>query len=186
MARLPSSFTSLYRLFLRTSAASVIHQPKATKSLRKLWRPAFNDAARVTTQLQAKSLSAVDRNDLEIWLQTWHLRIDNTLALLYTSCKTRGLSHLLTRNLALLVRGEQGRINQRRIREWKPKLAANASEYDTAFPAKELIAERKKELEDAHAWDALEEVVRLAEGRNELAFGRISLKRTKYRLPTTN
>ncbi|KAJ7840536.1 hypothetical protein B0H14DRAFT_2785033, partial [Mycena olivaceomarginata] len=71
---LPSDFTSLYRLFLRTSSASVLHQNKSTKTLLR-------------------------RNEVEIWLQTWHLRIDNTLALLYTSCKTCGLSHRLTRNL---------------------------------------------------------------------------------------
>ncbi|KAJ7496627.1 hypothetical protein FB451DRAFT_199571 [Mycena latifolia] len=185
---LPQTFTSLYRLFLRTSAASVLHQPRAVNSLRKLWRPAFDDAARVTAQLQTESLSAAHRNDLEIWLKTWHLRIDNTLAILYTSCKTRGLSHQLTRNLGLLVRGEQGRINARRLPEWKPQLARDAPQYRDAFRNPEVVADKTRQIDEGHGWDALEEVIRMAEGRNELVFGRISLKRTRYRMrdPTTN
>ncbi|KAJ6593212.1 hypothetical protein B0H19DRAFT_14565 [Mycena capillaripes] len=177
---LPPSFTSLYRLFLRTTAASVLHQNKSTKSLRKLWRPAFEDAARVTLQLQSSSLSTAHRNDLEIWLQTWHLRIDNTLALLYTSCKTRGLAHRLTRNLALLTRGEQSRINSIRLPQWKPSLPSEAAEYQRSFQDPNLAINRKREAEAALAWNALEEVVRMAEGRNELSLGKIALKRSSF------
>ncbi|KAJ7672073.1 hypothetical protein B0H17DRAFT_184091 [Mycena rosella] len=174
MSRLPSSFTSLYRLFLRTSTAAVLHQPRAAKNIRKLWRPTFDDGACVTAQLQAASLSAVQRSDLEIWLKTWHARVDNTLAMLYTSSKTHGLSHRLTRNLGLLVRAEQHRINRRRLPEWKANPPANYN------PERDLQLESKKQLEEAHAWDAIEEVVRMAEGRNEIVLGRISLKRTAY------
>ncbi|KAJ7133742.1 hypothetical protein C8R43DRAFT_644917 [Mycena crocata] len=177
MSGLPSEFTSLYRLFLRTAAASVLHQPQATKSLRKLWRPVFEDAARVTTRLQADALSAAYRNDLEIWLQTWHLRVDNTLVLLYNSCTTRGLSHQLTRNLSFLLQREQDRINKRKPREWKP---------DSLPTTKVLKVEQRQQREAAHGWDALEEVVRMAEGRNELSLGKMTLKRILRRNLVTN
>ncbi|KAJ7503192.1 hypothetical protein B0H11DRAFT_1988210 [Mycena galericulata] len=177
---LPPSFTSLYRLFLRTAAASVLHQARATKALRKLWRPPFEDAAYVTARLQNDSLSSTNRNDLEVWLRAWHLRIDNTLAMLFTSCKTRGLSHQVTRNLGLLVRGEQGRINRRTLAKWKPALSPGAPEYQTGFQDPQIVADRTRQMEDAHAWDALQEVVRLAEGKHELFFGKIRLKRKRY------
>ncbi|KAJ7350790.1 hypothetical protein DFH08DRAFT_695495 [Mycena albidolilacea] len=175
---LPSDFTSLYRLFLRTSSASVLHQSKSTKTLRKLWRPTFEDAARATNRLQSNSLSAVRRNEVEIWLRTWHLRIDNTLALLYTSCKTRGLSHRLTRNLGVLVQHEQLRINSMKLPKWRPSLPADAAEYQTSYEDKQFTATKQRQEEAAPAWNALEEVVRMAEGRSELSLGRIALKRT--------
>ncbi|KAJ6491603.1 hypothetical protein C8R47DRAFT_434501 [Mycena vitilis] len=174
---LPSSFTSLYRLVLRTTSASVLHQNKATKNLRKLWRPAFDDAARVTTELQGNAISAVHRSELEVWLQIWHRRMDHTLALLYTSSKTRGLSHRLTRNLALLIRGEQSRINKLKLPEWKPRLPFDAAEYQPQFEGPNIAARREREAETAFAWNALEEVVRMAEGRSELSLGTIALKR---------
>ncbi|KAF8161739.1 hypothetical protein K438DRAFT_1619017 [Mycena galopus ATCC 62051] len=177
---LPSDFTSLYRLFLRTSSASVLHQSKGAKALRRLWRPAFENAALVTNQLQNTSLSTARRNELELWLRTWHLRIDNTLAMLYTSCKTRGLSHRLTRNLSGLVQREQQRLNTAKLPEWKPTLPADAPEYQSFHAAKQLAATKQREDEAAVAWNALAEVVRMAEGRNELSLGKIALKRTIF------
>ncbi|KAJ7750093.1 hypothetical protein DFH07DRAFT_746435 [Mycena maculata] len=173
---LPPDLTSLYRLFLRTSAASVLHQSRATRALRKLWRPTFEDAASVTAGLQNEALSAVNRNDHEIWLQSWHLRMDNTLAMLFTSSKTRGVPHQVTRNLNLLVRGEQERINRRKLPEWKPTLSPDAPEYQAGFQHPST-ADHPRKLEEAHAGDALEEVVRMAEGRNHLCFGKIRLTR---------
>ncbi|KAJ6631393.1 hypothetical protein B0H10DRAFT_1772943 [Mycena sp. CBHHK59/15] len=181
MSQLPPTFTSLYRLFLRTSSASVLHHRTTTSNLRKLWRPSFEDAARVTVRLQSYSLSAVKRNELEIWLQTWHYRIDNTLAMLYTSCKTRGLSHQLSRNLGLLVRAEQARVNLEKLPVWKAKLSAGAPEYQSDFRDPHLKGARKRYLDRAHAWDAIEEVVRMAEGAHGFSLGRMALKKTRFR-----
>ncbi|KAJ7033407.1 hypothetical protein C8F04DRAFT_957651 [Mycena alexandri] len=177
MAPLPSHFTSLYRLFLRTSSASVLHQRKASPTVRKLWRPAFEDAAKVTTELQSTSLSPVRRYDLELWLQTWHRRIDNTLALLYTSSKSRGLAHQLTRNLAHLAHSEQGRINAQRRPEWKPDLPVGSLEYKPFFVDHHRSQVQQEQAEASHTWDALEEVVRMAEGRHELSLGKVLIKR---------
>ncbi|KAJ6497431.1 hypothetical protein C8R45DRAFT_127037 [Mycena sanguinolenta] len=174
---LPPDLTSLYRLFLRTSSASVLHQNRGTRTLRRLWRPAFEDAARITNQLQTNSVSTDRRKELEIWLQAWHLRIDNTLALLYTSSKARGLPHRLTRNLGSLVRREQQRLDSMRLPQWKPSLPADAVEYQPLYVDKQWAAIKHRQDEAVVAWNALEEVVRMAEGRNELSLGKISLRR---------
>ncbi|KAJ7775141.1 hypothetical protein B0H16DRAFT_1303728 [Mycena metata] len=176
MARLSSHFTSLYRLFLRTASTSVLHQPKAATTLRKLWRPAFEDAAKVTIELQS-NVSPVRRYDLELWLQTWHRRIDNTLALLYTSSKSRGLAHQLTRNLAHLTRGEQERIDAQKRPEWKPKLPVGSIEYKPFFVDPHRNKVQEEQAEASHAWDALQEVVRMAEGKHELSLGKVRVRR---------
>ncbi|KAJ7198490.1 hypothetical protein GGX14DRAFT_181592 [Mycena pura] len=183
MSRLPSSFTSLYRLFLRTCAASVLQHTRTTKTLRKFWRPTFADAAHVTTRLQSSALSPAERNDLENWLHDWHLRIDNTLALLYTSSKSRGLAHRLTRNLGLLIHGEQTRINGKKLHAWKPSRVPDAPEYQTEFLEHQLRKRQDAEapLNKIIAWNGLEEVLRMAEGRSEISLSKVwRIKRTRY------
>ncbi|KAJ7072891.1 hypothetical protein C8F01DRAFT_264879 [Mycena amicta] len=179
-----NELTSLYRLFLRTCSASVMQQKRSTQTLRKLWRPTFVDAARATTQLQSNSLSAAERNELETWLRDWHLRIDNTLALLYTSSQSRGLAHSLTRNLSEIVYGEQRRINRVRYPKWQPGKDEATAEY-TAHHVERLIRRRREEDKpqiDALAWQGLDEVIQMAEGRSGLVLGSAWwLKRTRFR-----
>jgi hypothetical protein len=71
---LPSTFTSLYRTFLRTQSASVLHHKVAKRNLRKLWRPVFDDAVVVVKKLQNGASDNADRERLEKWLQTWECR----------------------------------------------------------------------------------------------------------------
>jgi hypothetical protein len=73
-SRLPSTFTGLYRLFLRMSSASVLHQRQAKKNLRKLWRPVFDDAAVVINKLQNDSVNTTERDALGNWLKVWEAR----------------------------------------------------------------------------------------------------------------
>jgi hypothetical protein len=72
--RLPSTFTSLFRLFLRTTSATVLHHTAAKHSLRKLWRPSFTQAARVIRQLENVAMDASERDKLQIWLDSWERR----------------------------------------------------------------------------------------------------------------
>ena len=71
---LPSSFLSLYRLFLRSTAASVLSQPEATSLLRKQWRPVFSQAAVVMRQLDRNDVSPEQRQALTHWLTEWEKR----------------------------------------------------------------------------------------------------------------
>ena len=52
MTQLRPEFTSVYRLFLRTVSAAVLHHPQATRNLRRLWRPIFESGARRVTLRQ--------------------------------------------------------------------------------------------------------------------------------------
>jgi hypothetical protein len=72
MATLSSTFSSLYRLFLRTSSASVLHHPAARIALRKTWRPTFEGALLVIHKLQNDPApSATERKTMEDWLVKW-------------------------------------------------------------------------------------------------------------------
>ena len=132
MVQLPPEFKSLYRLFLRTASATVLHHPQATRNLRLLWRPAFDAAARVTNQYNDPRTDTAQRTLQGKWLKGWDQRskfyaktyvlfnkiihvVDNTLAMLYNSSQSRGLSHNLTRNLAHLVYSEQKRISEYKL-----------------------------------------------------------------------
>jgi hypothetical protein len=65
-----------------------------------------------------------------------------------------------------------------KLPKWRPSLPADAAEYQTSYEDKQFTATKQRQEEAAPAWNALEEVVRMAEGRNELSLGRIALKRT--------
>lgn len=88
MDRLPASFTSLYRLFLRASSASVLHQNAARKQLRSLYRPLFDAAAQVVKDLQSNHFSHLERMRRERFLNTFQQRSALTVYSLLTSCLT--------------------------------------------------------------------------------------------------
>ncbi len=82
---LPAAFKSLYRLHLRTVSAAVMHHKGATRNLRRLWRPTFDDGARVTQELllvqggRKNSESPPGPENagtaqLENWLNEWNNR----------------------------------------------------------------------------------------------------------------
>jgi hypothetical protein len=71
--RLPHSFTSLYRLFLRASSAAVLHHRAATRYIRPLWKPTFREAAVVVRRLQNPTLGSSEKAPLERWLCLWEL-----------------------------------------------------------------------------------------------------------------
>ena len=69
--RLPPSFTSSYRLFLRASSASVLHHRAATRYVRTLWKPTFREAAVVIHKLQSPTLGIREKEQLEKWRCIW-------------------------------------------------------------------------------------------------------------------
>lgn len=74
--RLPATFRSVYRLFLRTSSATVLHHKQARRSLRERWRPVFDAGAKVIYELQDKPDDASDTwvREREEWLKNWDER----------------------------------------------------------------------------------------------------------------
>jgi hypothetical protein len=71
--KLPPSFTSSYRLFLRASSASVLHHRAATHYVRTLWKPTFREAAVVIRKLQSPTLRISEKEQLEEWRRLWEL-----------------------------------------------------------------------------------------------------------------
>ncbi|KAN0130757.1 hypothetical protein V8E53_011432 [Lactarius tabidus] len=173
MVRLPPSFTSLYRLLLRTTSAAVLDHKAATRYVGPLWKPSFREAATIIHRLQNPTLGTVEKAQLERWLCQWESSMDNTLALLSTSAQSRGLAHKLTRNLAFLnfgFRQYHANILYSTTRPWDPQ----QQEYKP--PRKVRPAQIKAEKFDRQCWGALEETVRMAEGKSKLSLGRIEFR----------
>ncbi|KAH9042815.1 hypothetical protein EDB85DRAFT_2227420 [Lactarius pseudohatsudake] len=174
--RLPPSFTSLYRLLLRTSSAAVLHHKAATRYVRTLWKPTFYEAGTVIHRLQVPTLATAEKAQLERWLCLWESSVDRTLSLLSTSAQSRGLAHKLTRNLAFLnfgFRRYQESIRSNSTRSWEP----HQQEYKPPRDARS--SQIKAEKFDSQCWGALEETVRMAEGKSRLSLGRIALHRRR-------
>jgi len=187
---LPPSFTSLYRLFLRTSSAAVLHHGAATRYVRTLWKPTFREAAVVVHKLQSPTLGTSEKEQLEKWHSRWELSsecqvdtllrptmlilvVDQTLSLLITSAQSRGLAHKLTRNLSFLHFGFQKYQEDTRYsikQAWNPQQQG----YKPARQAhsSQTMAERF----DGQSWGALEETVRMAEGKSGLSLGRMEFR----------
>jgi len=165
---LPGTLRSVYRLFLRASSASVLHHRVACANLRRLLRPTFDAAADVSRQIQVTPPQNVKHEaELRAWLDCWEKRMDNTLRLLYISSQSRGLPHKLIRNLGFLVLSEHQRlIKDHPKMTWQPtKVVQRATE------------EKRRKFEEfvENAWAPLSQVVKLAEGRDGISLGRVTV-----------
>ncbi|CCM02966.1 uncharacterized protein FIBRA_05081 [Fibroporia radiculosa] len=182
--RLPKAFTSLYRLFLRTLAASVLNKRSAAQRLRELWRPTFSGAAQVLHRLEDRGLDAHERKHLRHWYSAWEQRTDNTLSLLLVSAQSRGLPHRLTRNLNFLQKEhprfrdiKAGSILERQW--WNPQLPQDSERYKPRIIKLGSRADRREDRKDKwrkldeDSWGALGEAVLMAEGRSAISLGRI-------------
>jgi len=182
MTQLQTEFTSVYRLFLRSLFAAVLHHPQATRNLRRLWRPMFESGARVTRQLQHSSVvKGSPESELHAnWLKLWDQRINNTLALLYYSSQNRGLSHKLTRNLAFLVTSEHQRVRFYKLNAWDPRFPQQFSNLSSKAKRKQ---EKNKKFQEfvARSWAPLDKVMKLAEAKDGLTLGKIRVKGWKAR-----
>ncbi|KAI0077206.1 hypothetical protein K474DRAFT_1112489 [Panus rudis PR-1116 ss-1] len=182
---LPPAFTSLYRLFIRSTATAVLNQSRSTRVLRKLYRPSFEEAAIAIRQLENQSLPAKKRADLTTWISKWQERVDNTLLLLANSSQKRGLpSDVIKRLVRTKYRNEKvGYLGPARKtgRKWNPRLNANSPEYDpersphTKRVSAAVAAQARFEDE---AFNAMGEAVKMAEARSKLILGRICIPST--------
>ncbi|KIK34836.1 hypothetical protein CY34DRAFT_613086 [Suillus luteus UH-Slu-Lm8-n1] len=187
---LPSEFRSLYRLFLRTNSAVVLHHSPSKTQVRRLWRPVFNSAASIIQRLERKGIRSSEREYLVQWLYTWHKRVDHTLSLLATAAVSRGLAHKITRNLKWLRQNhvlwvEKSYYAHRHY--WKPQLPQTSEKYlpyplpkPGSRPDQILRNNRKMRLFDEQCSNAIGEVVKMAEGRHGIILGRLHLKPWKH------
>ncbi|OBZ69841.1 hypothetical protein A0H81_10082 [Grifola frondosa] len=89
---LPPTFTSLYRLFLRTTSASVALSPPHHAPASQVVETHFVGAAQMIRRLQNEQLGDDQREMLICWYEEWQRRMDNTLSLQVASAKSRDLS----------------------------------------------------------------------------------------------
>ncbi|KAN0081455.1 hypothetical protein V8E55_009079 [Tylopilus felleus] len=178
MNRLPPSFISLYRLFLRASSASVLHQNEARKQLRRLFRPVFDAAAQVVKDLHSNQLSPSKRIRSECFLDTFQQRMDGTLSLLLNSAQYRGIPHRAIYNMNQLRKTHAAWVHGKYYSKhvWKPKAPLGDNPQPHAARRPRAIDRIEKSRIHEHCWDALGEVVRMAEGRHNLSLGRLRLK----------
>ncbi|KAH8103548.1 hypothetical protein BXZ70DRAFT_738438 [Cristinia sonorae] len=173
---LPLAFTSLYRLVLRAAGASVLHHPAQTRQLRRLFRPTFQEAAKVIRKLEKQPS---DQQHLSEWLELWQTRVDSTLSVLATSSSSRGLSHNLTRNIATILRNASF-ANPKRKFNWNPKLAPDSKAYQPK-PLASFAKDRESQAYSNDAFGALGEVIMMAEGRHGILLGRVRSSGTNDR-----
>jgi hypothetical protein len=186
---LPPSFTSLYRLLLRTTSAAVLNHKAATRYVRTLWKPLSAKLLRLSTDFRIPTLGTAEKAQLERWLCLVGIEqcvpkkfahrvdpqtclVDNTLSLLSTSAQSRGLAHKLTRNLAFLNFGflrYHANHHYNATRPWDPHW--QQQQYKPAREARP--SQIKAEKFDSQCWGALEETARMAEGKSRLSLGRI-------------
>lgn len=113
--------------------------------------------------------------------------VDNSLSFLLSSAQSYGLSHQVIKNLSILVHTHRWWVwgsYYKGVKRWKPQLPLSSSEYDPAslLPKDLRRMNRRSKMRDAkkideRCWDALGEVVRMAEARHNLSLGRNRLKR---------
>ncbi|KAL4071346.1 hypothetical protein V8B97DRAFT_2023898 [Scleroderma yunnanense] len=186
MKALPPPFKALYRLVLRASSASVLHKKTARRNLIKLWRPTFDSAVHVIRDLESSKLTPVERFRCEELLGTWQKRMDDTLSFLLSSTQSRGVPHGVIRNLNILSNKHRSWVRTSYyggVKRWSPHHPPSSREYDPmsllpkdARAMKIRAKKRETKQVDELCWNALGEVVRMAEARHHLSLGRIRLK----------
>ncbi|EJT99543.1 hypothetical protein DACRYDRAFT_109643 [Dacryopinax primogenitus] len=120
---LPVRFTSLYRLVLRATSASVRHHGAASMQLQALYRPEFIEAAKVVKELERKQEQDKAK---ERWYADWEQRMYNTISLLVLSANPlkSNVPSRLTRNTSSLRYSLIGPMGSQRLRStsrWNPQ-----------------------------------------------------------------
>ena len=74
MPQLTPKLASLYRIFLRATSTSVLHKDQATKNLRRLYRPAFEAAAKTARSLETSKAVNTQSIEKKKWLEEFDNR----------------------------------------------------------------------------------------------------------------
>ncbi|EAU91736.1 hypothetical protein CC1G_04504 [Coprinopsis cinerea okayama7 len=172
MESLPASFKSLYRLVLRSCSATVLHQPKATRHLRLIYRPVFDAASMMMHEYHRDGTNQERKEEIAKWFAVWNLRMDQTLDLLYNSSQTRGQPHEVTKNLSFLVHSEKRRQWDIEFEYpvWDAKATPTPAQTTKAY--KRLEKRKLTHQFNDNSLGALTELVQMAEGRDDLCLGR--------------
>jgi hypothetical protein len=197
--KLPASFTSLYRLFIRATPPAVLHHAAATRRLRRLYRPIFQEAALAIRKLEdQQNLSNGERRHLNDWLDEFDKRgecevsfsedgdaimhvftVDKTLSVLYNCSQSRGLPHDIVSRITSLPSYNHGTLRKKK-HKWDPRLPPDSEKYQvkqSSLPIRARASKKQRQEETnervkQHSLNALNCVMRMAEGREDLLLGR--------------
>ncbi|KAI1788304.1 hypothetical protein LXA43DRAFT_1025782 [Ganoderma leucocontextum] len=177
---IPPTFHSLYRLLLRSTAASVLSQPHATSTLRNLWRPVFVQAASIMGKYRDNRLrpSRNRRISMNEWLHEWDRRIDNTLMFLYSSAVARGVPHQVTRNIFKIALKDNIAPSPYRLDGgvWDGTLPPNHPAYTPGHVKRgrtKSQKQREKDVLSDKSSQLLNELIGMAEGFGNVSLGRL-------------
>ncbi|KAH9910990.1 uncharacterized protein BXZ73DRAFT_108311 [Epithele typhae] len=187
--RLPATFFCLYRLFLRTAAASVLHDRKTKKQLRRIYRPMFTEAGRRMHELQderlGRELGPGERAARVAWLAEWEERVDNTLSFLHTSAVARGVPHRTLRNFrAMQLLNSHVFVNRARLPQgpvWSGQFPLDHLRYRSPkFPPFKPTSQDALATRGMHM---LADTIGMAEAQGRLTLGRVGkLKWSQHRV----
>jgi hypothetical protein len=160
----------------------------------------------VVTRLDDPSLPQDQQEGLRKWLEVWEHRsahllshfpnliglamnpvaVDNTLKLLYNSATSRGLPHNLTKNLSFLMYGHRkwwmDRFFTPSGSPWNPHRPPDPiPAISPKAKQKDAKRHRWREMDD-RAWNGIEDVVKMAEGRHQISLGKVLAKGPSYNL----
>ena len=111
--------------------------------------------------------------------------VDNTLRLLYNSAVSRGLAHDLTKNLSFLVYRHDKWWTERYFTPlgppWNPHRPPDPIDVSSPKAQKKGDRRRRWREMDDRAWDAISEVVQMAEGRHGVSLGKVVVTPPSYR-----
>ncbi|KAF9446137.1 hypothetical protein P691DRAFT_794941 [Macrolepiota fuliginosa MF-IS2] len=175
---LPLDFRSFYRLFRRSCSAAVLHHRPTTIALRNMYRPTFRRVGWIHMRIrQEASENPEMATKQRAWIDVWNKRMDNTLSLLYNSSHTRGLPHQLTKFVTYFTYTER-RLHAERKNAgltWNPHLPPDSPQYQPQplkpGKATKRAKEERMKMFTEQALGPLREVIRMAEGRDEISFG---------------
>lgn len=106
--------------------------------------------------------------------------VDGTLSLLLNSAQYRGVPHRAIYNLNRLRKAHAVWIHGKHYsgskNAWNPKAAVADNSKPRAPQRPRDIDRMERNRVHEHCWDALGEIVRMAEGRHNLSLSRLNLK----------
>ncbi|KAF8331459.1 uncharacterized protein EI90DRAFT_3057998 [Cantharellus anzutake] len=156
----PTRLRSLYRLTLRAISASVLNQPTATRNLRFLYRPIFEDVVMKLAHSPSRE-----------WKDHWTHMTDETLELLYSSAVSKCLAHKAIRNMSWIVQGHLRSLYPRNLPKWDSKKPPERAIIVTQKGAK--LPSQKASQIAARIDYGLGEVIKLAECSGGITLGRL-------------
>jgi hypothetical protein len=206
---LPAEFSFLYRLFLRASSATTLHNATSKRCLRRLYRPSFEAAATIIHRLQCLNETSGEAETLRRKLAIFDERgeysskcflmcvievvsysANNALAFMLSSSRSRGLPHDVMKQLTHLELTNYYWVTQHAShpkRIWDPQLPHNSEEY-TLYPptrySRTAVKSFRKREEDFEfrnkMWGPLGEAIQMSQGRDNLICGKAQFNRRKF------